>query len=271
MDSVKRLTGDISAVHQTAEKTAKLNPFPQRSFLDDFCGRLNQNLKEPTSDIVDGELSESKDFVQILIGPTNEISTLAKQSVWNRPYWRDPRRGINHFDMNEDGIWELRHPGLDEIESEDFVFVAEYLESGDFGYRRPQGGEDMEEAVAQCMSAWFAAERLDMSDLMDYIVEKLQKRIEPAMYDVMVFACQIYNSPDTGLPSYQWLKDYLATSIAENYWIYLSDDHLSSSFIEKLQLFPELERDIYMRRLVALEQRLEPEDDDQNEGDAEMS
>jgi hypothetical protein len=47
----------------------------------------------------------------------------------------------------------------------------------------------------------------------------------------------------------------------------LDDDNLSSDFIEKLKRLPELERDIYERRLPALRERLSG---DQENSETEM-
>ncbi|CAI9635863.1 hypothetical protein GT037_000922 [Alternaria burnsii] len=234
----------------------------QRTFFDKTLSGLDRGRREPISDAVEGEILQSKDFVQVLVGPNSQVSTLQKESIWNRPYFRDPRFGINLFDHNDDGIWNLQHPALVEIDPEDFVFAAEYLESGGFGYRYPQDGGEMEEAFAQCVSAWFTAEKLGMSDMMDHVVEKLEGCIEPEMQDVLVFAYQVYVSQNTALPSQVRLKDYLAMCIAENWWIYLDDDNLSSDFIEKVKRLPELERDIYQRRLPALLERLSGDQED---------
>ena len=181
---------------------------------------------------------------------------LQKQCVWNRTYFRDPRYGVNRFDHNDNGMWELRHPALAEIQPDDFVFVAEYLESDGFGHRYPQDGDEMDESFAQCVSAWITAEKLGMSDMMDHVVEKLERHIEPGMHDVLAFACQVYGSQDTALPSQARLKEYLAMYIAENRLIYLDDDNLNSDFIERLKKLPELERDIIRRRLPLLEERI---------------
>jgi hypothetical protein len=208
--------------------------------------------------------------VQIPHGPENDISTLQKRSVWNRSYWLDPRQGVNYFDINEDGIWELQHPALSEIEPKDFVFIAEYLESGDFGHRHPQGGDAMEEALAQCVSVWTTAEALGMFDLMEHVIDKLGGLIEPGLDELLMFADLVYKSPDSDLPAHERMKDYLATNLANNYWIYLEDDHLSSTFIEKMKELPRLERDIYRRRIVALNERLSPEDEEQDDDDIEM-
>jgi protoheme ferro-lyase len=118
------------------------------------------------------------------------------------------------------------------------------------------------------VSAWITAEKLGMSDMMDHIVDKLEALAEPELQSILVFACQAYSSQDTVLPSQAKLKDYLATYIAENWWIYLLDYHLQSGFIEQLQKLPELERDIYRRRIPSLDERIKrnEEDDDTEMG-----
>jgi hypothetical protein len=159
-------------------------------------------------------------------------------------------------------MWELKHPDLVDIEPEDFVFAAEYLESGGFGHRHPQGGKEMEEALAQCTSAWITAEKLGMADLMDDIVEKLERLEQPDLQVILVFASHVYESQDTALLSQEKLKDYLAVYIAEHLWIYLGDDDLRSNFIERLQQLPELERDIYQRRIPVLDERIDGHQED---------
>ncbi|EDU51505.1 hypothetical protein PtrSN002B_001559 [Pyrenophora tritici-repentis] len=270
------LTDDTSSQQPTANQSAPTSTnapnrtsFQQNSFLDRTLGGLGRSFREPKSDTVDGELSQSKEFVQIPVGPDGVVSTLAKACVWNRKYWLDVRFGVNHFDLNDDGIFELQHPGLPEIDPDDFVFAAEYLESSDFGHRNPRDGDDdqMQEAFVQCIAAWGVAEKLCMHDLMDHIVEKLERHIEPELMAVVIFAAQIYEAEETPLPSQMRLKDYLATYIAQNWWIYVGDDHLSGPFIERLKTLPELERDIYARRLVALNERLNDAGDGPENGE----
>jgi len=188
--------------------------------------------------------------------------------VWNRSYFRDLVHGIYYFGFTEDKKLELQHSALGNIDPFDFRFVAEYLESDDFGYRHPQNAEENEEAFGQCVSAWVVAEKLGMSDLMDYIVDKLEF-IDLGMYEVLVFVSQIYNSPAAGLPSHDRLKDLLVTYMAHNYWVYQGDDHLHSNFIQTVQPLPELDRDISQRRVALLEERGSADDDDEQgeEGD----
>jgi len=129
----------------------------------------------------------------------------------------------------------------------------------------------MGEAFAQCVAAWGVAEKLGMHDFMDHIVDKLERHIEPELLPVLIFATQIYEAGDAAavLLSQERLKDYLATYIAENWWVFLADDHLSGGFIERIQRLPELERDIYARRMAALNERLDVEEDD-GSGDGDM-
>ncbi|RMZ71523.1 hypothetical protein GMOD_00006646 [Pyrenophora seminiperda CCB06] len=278
-DTPRRPIDDSSVPHQpnttrpdeaaTSSNTMNSTPFQHKSFLDRTLGGL-RSCQEPTSDIVEGELSNSEGFVQIPVGPTGEVSTLPKGCVWNRQYWQDIRYGVNHFDLNDAGIWELRHPALPSIAPGDFAFAAEYLESDDFGHRDPRGGDSniKEEAFVQCIAAWGVAEKLRMTDLMDHIVDKLERCIEePELQVVTIFARQIYEAEDLGLPSQARLKDWLATYIAQNWWIYLGDDHLSGVFLETLMRLPELERDIYVRRLVALNERLDGDEEGDEDGE----
>ncbi|CAE7216780.1 hypothetical protein HRS9139_07883 [Pyrenophora teres f. teres] len=261
-----------SGTARTSTNAPNPTPFQQNSFLDRTLGGLGRSFQEPASDTVEGELSQSKEFVQIPVGPDGVVSTLPKACVWNRKYWLDVRFGVNHFGLNDDGIYELQHPALPEIDPGDFVFAAEYLESGDFGHRNPRDGHDdqMQEAFVQCIAAWGVAEKLRMHDLMDHITDKLERHIEPELMAVFIFATQIYRAEETGLPSQVRLQDYLATYIAQNWWIYLGDDHLSSAFIERLKTLPDLERDIYARRLVALNERLDAEKDGPEDGEMGM-
>lgn len=187
--------------------------------------------------------------------------TLHKQGVWNRSYFRDPRFGINFFGYTGNKL-ELQHPALRRMVPEHFQLVAEYLESGNFGCRYPQNGDEYEEVFIQCGIAWFVAEKLGMSDLMDFVVDRLE-HIELGMYEVLAFAGKIYNSPAADSPSHDRLKDLLVTHIACNYWVYQGDDCLHSNFIGTVQSLPELDRDISQRRVSLLDEQASADDEDE--------
>jgi hypothetical protein len=165
----------------------------------------------------------------------------------------------------------LSHPALVEIEPDDFIFIAEYLESGGFGHRNPEGEDDVQKAFAEMYSAWVTAEKLGMLDLLDHICDKMERLAPWDMWDVMVFACHVYKSHGLDFTAQARMKDMLATDIAQNYWIYIEDDHLSTSFIQRLKQLPELERDIYVRRTSALNSQLDPEGDDDEDDDIKMN
>ena len=207
----------------------------------------------------------SKQFVQCRIGPEGEQRLLQRKSVWDRPYFRDPRTGVMLFKLKDDGIWELAHPGLNDVSPEDFAFIAEYLESGLFGFRNPQSEEEMVEAFAQMGSAWTVAEHLGMTDLTEHIVEKVESFAPWNLLNTIAFAWIVYASQGPPLPAKERLKDILATEIAQNYWTYIEDDHLNEIFIQRLKDLPELERDIYVRRTAALEAQLNEEDMENDE------
>jgi hypothetical protein len=208
--------------------------------------------------------SESKEFVQVSVGDPAEIFMLPKPDVWNRPYFQDERTGINYFDLNDQGMWVLKHPKLATMSSEDFGFIAEYLGSGDFGHRFPENEEQIEESFGQCISTWVTADLLGMNDLLDDITEKMEHRISPwPLWDVMAFACYVYGYTSVLLPAHDKMKALLADSMAEHYWIYIDDEHLSGQFLERLRELPELERDIQGRRFPAINPQVGlPEDDD---------
>ncbi|KAF1947832.1 hypothetical protein EJ02DRAFT_449307 [Clathrospora elynae] len=254
-------TDKNSGIRATHQKTTQWTPFVQRSFMDRL--RHGPSSSKPVDDEIEGELCESKDFVQVLVGPKSEVSTLHKQAVWDRDYFRETRlSNLNYFDQNDDGIWQLKHPRLHEIEPADFAFAAEFLESGDFGHKYPEGDEEVHEAFAESISAWDTAEKLGMTDLLDHICDKMERIAPWDMWDVLAFACQVFTSPPPDLTAQTRMKDILATDIAEHYWIYIEDDHLSTTFVQRLRDLPELEHVIYVKRAKALKIRLGLEEEE---------
>ncbi|KAI4655613.1 hypothetical protein J4E93_000327 [Alternaria ventricosa] len=226
---------------------------------------MGRRRKEPVSDTIEGEISESKEYVKVPVGTDQEIHTLRLKNLWDRPYFRDAKQGLLLIDHNDEGLWELKHPALVDINPEDFTFIAEYLESDGFGHRNPQEGEETNEAFAQCVAAWITAEKLGMWDMLEHVAEKL-KGIQPGMLEIMVFCRHVY-AHDTTSISHEYLKGHLAVYIAENFWSYVKDDHLRSNFIELLQHFPELQQDVYERRIQALKKCV---DQSQEDSDTDM-
>jgi len=200
-----------------------------------------------------------------LVGPDQEVYNLQISCLWDRPYFRDSKQGLLLIDHNDAGMWELKHPALVDINPEDFTFIAEYLESDGFGHRNPQEGEETNEAFAQCVAAWITAEKLGMWDMLEHVAEKL-KGIQPGMLEVLVFCRHVYAEDATSL-SQDDVRDYLAVYIVEHWWTYWGDDHLRPNFMELLQQFPQLDRDVNERRGPVLEERI---DQSQDYSDADM-
>lgn len=177
---------------------------------------------------------------------------LLKHSVWDRRYFRDAVSARNYFEPIGENTWELIHPRLIDILPADFRWAAEFLSDGDFGHRDPDDEDQVAETFAQCISAWKTAEILSMDDLMEHIVQKI-RAAQPwwDLWNVMAFACSIYQSEVT-LQAHNDLKALFSEYIAELYFIYLEDDHLSGTFLTRLKQLPELERDVLVKRIARL-------------------
>jgi hypothetical protein len=207
--------------------------------------------------------SQSKDFVRVAIGPSEEIRTFQKQDIWNRTYFRDSRTGINHFTLNEDNTWELRHPQLAHIDIEDFRFIAEYLTNGEFGIRIPEGPNENKEAIAQCISAWEIGEKLNMDDLLEHIAEKV-RFLEWDNEDVLMVAIVIYRTSGPSLHAHDTMRDWISSFLAHHFWTYIKDEDVGPYFRKRLRRLPELERDIFVKRAQTLITGTEPDDDEEN-------
>lgn len=124
----------------------------------------------------------------------------------------------------------------------------------------------MHEAFGQCVSAWFVAHELDMADLMDDIVDKLQTVVTPDKKEVMSFAERLYRCENADLPCHERLKDYLVEQIAQNWWEYIGGE-VREEFVEMVKGLPELDRDICARRVEVLEEGLLEDDEDEEDED----
>jgi hypothetical protein len=211
--------------------------------------------------------SESREFIRLLVGPDAEVHTLMKKDVWDRPCFRDSRMGINYFYTNEDNVWELRHPQLSTITTADFQFVAEYLTDESFGIRLPDTPEETKEAIAQCVAAWEAAEKLGMDDMLDHIADKV-KFFEWDNEDILILAIVIYRSEGPTLPAHTALREWTSSSLAHHFWTYIRDETVGPLFRKRLRKIPELERDVFMTRGELMKNGAELEEDEEsNEGE----
>ncbi|KAH3917940.1 hypothetical protein HBI56_178370 [Parastagonospora nodorum] len=243
-------------------------PFSGAMSLDQLLrsSRLNQRAPAPVSDAIDGDIGDSKEYVQLVVGPTSEVRRLPMNAVWDRPYFQDSRTGINYFRQNEDGIWELHHPQLASITIDDFRFVGEYMEVERFGIRVPDTFEENKEAIAQCVAAWEAAEKLGMDDMLDHIANKV-KYLEWDNEDMLIMATFVYRSRDVTLPGHTTIRDWAAKALAQHFWTYIKDANIGSLFRKLLRSLPELERDLFMRRATSLGTGVEMLEDQESDED----
>jgi hypothetical protein len=186
--------------------------------------------------------------------------------VWDRPYFRDSRTGTNRFELGEDNIWELRHPELATIDVEDFQFVAEFLTDDDFGVRIPDTPEQNKEAIAQCVTAWEAGEKLGMDDLLEHIAEKVQY-LEWDKEDVLTLAIMVYRTLGPALPAHTTMREYLSSLMAHHFWSYVKDDVVGPYFRKRLRRLPEMERDVLEKRAEILRKGEEPDEDEESDED----
>ena len=221
------------------------------------------------STMTDNDSGSSKEFVLVRVGADKEQHFISKRSVWDRPYFRDPTCGVMCFEMDDDDLLELVHPGLANIDPVDFAHVAQYLENEVFGVQRTTTQDKTQQAFAEIVSAWHTAENLGMTDLMEHIVDKLGRLGPWGLFEVLAFACDQYKADGSPFPAQDQLKDFLATNLAQHYWVYVQDMTLSDIFIRRLQDSPEMERDILHRRLAALDLRLDEETDVEQEDEGE--
>lgn len=211
--------------------------------------------------------TESKDFVRIVVGPDHEVRTLLKAHLWDRPYFRDFRSGLDRFRLTEDNIYQLDHPELAKLDPADFQFLAEYLTDGDFGLRNPlEGPEQTKEAIAQCVSAWEAGDKLGMFDLLEHIVDKVQF-FEWDNADVLILAVIIYRTPDPPTTAHEDMRNWISSYLAQHFWTYIRDETMGHLFRRKLRAMPELEREVFEKRAVMLATGAELSDDEGSDGD----
>lgn len=138
--------------------------------------------------------------------------------------------------VKKGNTWSFERPCLININPDDFLYVADFLSTGDFGCRIVEDGEQREEAFAQCCSAWVVADELVMEDLLDYIVHKMEKIKPWGMFDVLAFADIVYKTEDSPFPAYAMMKDTLANFVADNYLKYVEE--YTTAFVDRMKEIP---------------------------------
>ncbi|KAJ4304999.1 hypothetical protein N0V90_000527 [Kalmusia sp. IMI 367209] len=213
--------------------------------------RVSKRPHIEDSDIVEGDISDSREFVTFLIGKEREPFFIPLAEVQKRPYLSNDKIGC--LTTMEDGTYRINLPCLEEFHRDDFGFVADFLQTGRFGYSVIDD-ENRREALAQCAAAWEIGDRLGMEDLLEHIAEKLEQLRPWELEDAFIFATIVYMTPDALLDGHERVKRLLTDFLAENFYD-LARKH-GDSFTYRLQKVPELERDIHLKMVELAEQKM---------------
>jgi hypothetical protein len=211
--------------------------------------------------------SQSKAFVQVHVGPQEELFNLQKKHVWNRNYFRDATAGINYFRLNA-GTWELDYPKLRLIEVADFQYVAEYLTDDAFGIRDlPDTEEEVSLACAQCISAWDTADKLGFNDMLEHIADKVHY-LAWDRTDLFPLAVILYRSEGPLLDAHELMRDWTSGCLAQHFWEYNNDPEYAPFFWEHIKELPELHCDLMaklgeiLKKGVEMKEEKEEKEDD---------
>jgi hypothetical protein len=200
----------------------------------------------------------------VLVGRDHVVRNLPKAAVWDRPYFNDPRSGTNRFVFTDDNTWELRHPGLASMDLDDFQFIAEFLTDGDFGIRAAEGDDQNQEAIAQCVSAWEAGEKMGMNDLLDHIADKVNY-LRWNLEDVLTLAIIVYRPPGLVMPANESLRGWISGYMAHHFWEYIKDENIGNYFRKRMRGMPQLERDVFIKRAGLLTSGAERDEDEESD------
>lgn len=158
--------------------------------------------------------------------------------------------------LKGDKSWSIDNPRLKDISPEDFQFVADYLQTNDFGYRTFDD-DQREEAMTQCIAAWDAGEKLGMDDLLKHVSKKVETTKPWSMEEVLAFAIIVFDAQDSFFDAQAAMKNKLTDFIADNFWEYVSVH--GDVFIDRVRRLPELDRDIHLKMASRATQRMESE------------
>lgn len=210
----------------------------------------------------------SKEWVIVHVGSENEPFIFPKRFLWDREYFRNADAGIMYLTVKEGNKYELEHPALPSIQLRDFEFAAQFLESGSFGTHPSDDAGDIDEIFAEIVSAWDVGEKLGMTDMLEYCVNKLELIAPIDPHHCLSFATILYQSPGIGVEARSNMKNLLTQQLAEQMHIYLREPESSGEFLDRFLAIPALEVDVLEKRSRLVRERERDEDeDDVNDSD----
>ncbi|KAF2006976.1 hypothetical protein P154DRAFT_179983 [Amniculicola lignicola CBS 123094] len=228
--------------HQSAKKES--DPLT----IEQILARERAEEAGPAEDL-DLDVANSNDFVEFRIGEDDESFFIPYRQVHNRPYFSAKNLGL--LVPKKDGGWLIDRAYLRTISAVDFRLIAQFLENDTFGITYIETEEQRQESLTECVAAWSIAQELIMDDLMDLIVQKLQSMLRLELEEVLAFASQVYREADDGLEPRRDMKGFLVGRLAEGFWELVREHQ--TNFLGRLRMFPELELDVFRRRVGVLE------------------
>ncbi|KAF2687267.1 hypothetical protein K458DRAFT_485517 [Lentithecium fluviatile CBS 122367] len=200
------------------------------------------SLLKQSPDVVEGLISESKEFVEFLVGPDKEPFSIPSAEIKRRLYFHNKHHGYMRA-KGEQG-WTIELPGLELVSPEDFRHVADFLSTGTFGHRVIDDN-NRAEAMAQLVAAWEIAERYGMDDLLGHIVSKIEECMPWDPVEVLAFAIVVYGTEGSWLEEIENMKKMLTEYMAGNFYEMIEE--LPKDFLFRLRQIPELQRDVHRR------------------------
>jgi hypothetical protein len=198
--------------------------------------------------------SDSKSFVEFLIGPDKVQFLIPRHEIKRREYFEV----IHHKYEQPKGetTWAVVMPCLATIEPDDFQFVAEFLSTGNFGIRVVDDS-NRDSVMAQCIATWDVADQLGIQELLDLIVTRAQAAMPWSTEEVTYFSGVVYRVDGSVFGAHVEMKKLLAGYIADNFWDMV--ENFGRAFTDDLKQIPELERDIFARLRDDAEKKVEAE------------
>ncbi|KAF2107887.1 hypothetical protein BDV96DRAFT_289558 [Lophiotrema nucula] len=198
------------------------------------------------------DLATDEGWVEFRIGPERKPYFLRYELIQERSYFTGTNaHGLHCLLPKEGGGWIFDRPWLVDIKEEDFQFLAQFLENGDFGVIRVETDADRELAYAGCAAAWHVAATFGAEDMLEHIVAKFTSTMPWEEKEIFVFAKIVYRTDAVPLPAIDMMKDMLLDFIAAHYDNYLKND--ATELAEFQRHSHDFQRDLLKRRLYMLD------------------
>ncbi|KAF2712489.1 hypothetical protein K504DRAFT_531579 [Pleomassaria siparia CBS 279.74] len=201
---------------------------------------------------IDGEMDQHSELVKFVIGQQKREFYIPKAAIDKRDYFSSRTVGSDCVVDTCTG-WTYQRRCCENFEPDDFEVVAEYLQTGDFGCRIFENDGQRKHTFEQCAAAWNIAVELGATDLLEFIVMKVELTRPWEPMDALAFGAIVYQTGIEGtlLPAHGNMKDILVDFVARHYSEYLGKH--PTAFGEHMTGIPDFLDDVTVRRATILE------------------